>query len=218
MLGLAALLLLAVGVAIGRRTTESLPPEARPAVTVTLPAPPAASRQSESQPPNRRSSAHARTPDGAVAAASKYLDALSGPAILDSTTVRTTLTEIASSGSREGLIRAYAAAAEQARAHLGVGAGAPVLFRTTPVGYRVDGFHRNAATVSIWRVGIVASGGTVEPQQSWRTETVALVWERGAWKVDAVRSLPGPTPPLAGRATPSTELLPAVQRFREFRP
>lgn len=216
-MGLAALLLLAVGVAIGRRTTGSERPEARPAVTITLPATP--SRQSESETPrDSRPRGYARTPEGAVAAATAYVDALGGPAILDPAAVRRTLSAIASSASRDGLVRAYASAARQARESLGVRTPSDPLLvlRTTPLGYRIDGFHREAATVSIWRVGIVGSGRTVEPRQSWRTETVSLTWEDGTWKLDAVRSSPGPTPPLAGKTTTPAELFAAVQRFTEF--
>jgi hypothetical protein len=69
----------------------------------------------------------------------------------------------------------------------------------------------------IWRVGIVGSGATVQPQQSWRTETVSLVRESGDWKVAAFASEPGPTPPLTAPA-PSTvgDLFTSIPRFEEF--
>lgn len=218
---LVAILLLAVGVAIGRRTGTS-GSEARPTVTVTVSAAEAgtgSSAEESASTPNPQPSGFARTPEGAVAAATAYVAALGGPAILDPAAVRTTITAIASAGSRDDLVRAYELAAAQARERLGVGTSSDpvVVLRTAPVGYRVDGFHRRAATVSIWRVGIVGSGATVEPRQSWRTETVSLVWEDGTWKVDAVRSSPGPTPPLAGpAATPPAELFAAIPRFEEF--
>ena len=93
-----------------------------------------------------------------------------------------------------------------------------LILRAVPVGYRIDRFTRDAATVSLWRVGIVGSGATVEPQQSWRTETVSLVWERGGWKVASFRSSPGPTPPLApSAATPASELFATVPEFEELK-
>jgi hypothetical protein len=206
-LGLAAVLLVALGVAIGRRSTEPGQPEARPAVTVTVPA-----LEQETH-----AAGDVRIPEGAASAATDYLAALGGPAILDPAAVRRTLTAFASAGSRDDLVRAYEAAAAGAREQLGVGTDTDtaVVLRTVSVGYRIDGFHRGAATVSIWRVGIVGSGA-VAPRQSWRTETLSLVWEDGAWKVDAVRSTPGPTPPLAGTATTPAELFAAIPRFEEF--
>lgn len=218
-LGLAMILLLAVGVAIGRRTSGQAPSDARRAVTVTAPAPGQESRQPESETrADAKRSGYAPTPEGAVAAAAAYVSALGGPAILDPAAMRTTLATMASSRSRDDLVRAYETAAAQARKRLGVGTTSdPVVLRTVSVGYRIDGFHRRAATVSVWRVGIVGSGATVEPRQSWRTETVSLVWEDGTWRIDAVRSSPGPTPPLAGpAATPPADLFAAIPRFEEF--
>ena len=218
-LGLAAILLLAVGAGIGRRTARQAPSDARQAVTVTVADSAQQSRQPESQArTGTKRSGYARTPEGAVDAATAYVAALGGPAVLDPAAIRRTLAVVASSASRDDLVRAYEVAAVQARERLGVGTtSTPVVLRTTPVGYRIEGFQRRAATVSIWRVGIVGSGATVEPRQSWRTETVSLVWEDGTWKVDAVRSSPGPTPPLAGpAATPPADLIAAIPTCDEF--
>jgi hypothetical protein len=128
------------------------------------------------------------------------------------------LTKIVSAASRNELVSAYRTAAVQARGQLGVAnASDPSLvLRTAAVGYRIDGFQRNAATVSLWRVGIVGGRSTVEPHQSLRTETVSLVWQDGTWKIDAVRSSPGPTPPLAGVPTEYAELATAIPTFAEF--
>lgn len=162
---------------------------------------------------------YARTEDGAVAAAAAYVRRLTGPGMLDARVVRTTLAGIASAQSRDDLGEAYELAAAQARERLGIGTTPEpaVVLRAAPVGYRVDGFHRDAATVSVWRVGIVGTSTTLEPRQSWRTETVSLVWERDTWKIDAVRSATGPTPPLAGPpASPASDLFAAVPTFEEF--
>ncbi|MGH3001670.1 MAG: hypothetical protein ACRDM1_03210 [Gaiellaceae bacterium] len=92
-----------------------------------------------------------------------------------------------------------------------------VIVRAAPVGYRIDSFGARSAAISIWRVGIVGSGATVQPQQSWRTERVDLVWEHGTWKVASFSSSPGPTPPLSTAApTPSGDLFSTVPGFEEF--
>jgi hypothetical protein len=81
----------------------------------------------------------------------------------------------------------------------------------------VDEFGREEATVSIWRVGIVASDPTVEPQQAWRTQTVSLVWEDEAWKIASFGSVPGPTPALdITSVSPPADLFASVPRFEEF--
>ena len=127
---------------------------------------------------------------------------------------------IASTQARAGLISAYEQAAAQARERLGLGTvPAPVvILRAAPVGYRVESYSQGSAAISIWRVGIVGSGATVDPQQSWATERVNLVWQHGAWRVAAFSSTPGPTPPLPTTVTTTsrTELFRAVPAFQEF--
>ena len=215
--GLVALLLFALGIAIGRRSGSSAT-EAAPPTTVTVAAGGAETSGETVPPPGGRSSGYARTREGAVAAAADYLAALNGRVILDPAVVRRTLAPISTADAQESLARAYATAATQLRQQLGVGTVPEpvVVVRAAPVGYRVAGFARDAATVSIWRVGVVGSGATVEPQQSWRTETVALVWEGGTWKIASLRSAPGPTPPLAGAPTPPAQLFASVPEFEEF--
>ena len=215
-LGLAAVLLFTIGMAIGRQGDSpeaASPPAATVTVTEATPAPRAAKATD-------RAAGFARTRDGAVSAAAAYVGLLDGRVLLDPAALSRRLAEIASSEARDGLVRAYVAAAEQARKQLGVGTAPEpvVILRASPVGYRVDRFAPTAATVSIWRVGIVGSGATAEPQQSWRTETVSLVWQDNAWKVAALRSEPGPTPPLPSSAARSeaAELFRSIPEFEEF--
>jgi hypothetical protein len=209
--GVGAVALVALGVAIGSRIV-STPRAVATTVTVTATTP-------AGQPP-LRPAADSRTRAGAVAAASSYVSELDGRALLNSTRLRTIIGRIASSDARAQLVAAYEQATSQARERLGVNTvPAPVVIvRAAPVGYRIDGFSNGAATISIWRVGIVGSGATVEPQQSWRTETVALTWEGGRWKVASFSSSPGPTPPLSTAASPTSpgDLFAAVPQFEAF--
>ena len=217
-LGLAGILLLAIGAAIGSRASPE--PDAVGTHTVTVSTPEAKAKAVAGKPARGGSgSGYDRTPDGAAAAATAYIGALDGAAILDEPRLRKTLASITSAESLDGLVRAYEQAARQTRVRLGVGTlpEPVVILRTVPVGYRIDRFTPDAATVSLWRVGIVGSGATIEPQQSWRTETVSLAWEGENWKVASFRSSPGPTPPLAASApTPAGELFVAVPEFEEF--
>jgi hypothetical protein len=204
---------------IGRRTAGSDRGSAPPTATVTATAPTETHRQANGgRPPRLRAHSYARTSEGAAAAATAYLSALSGPILLDPDSVSRRLTKIVSAASRDELVSAYRTAAVRARGQLGVASASDpsLVLRAAAVGYRVDGFQRGAATVSLWRVGIVGGPSTVEPHQSWRTETVSLVWEGDTWKIDAVRSSPGPTPPLAGVPTGYAELATAIPTFAEF--
>jgi hypothetical protein len=213
---LGAVLLFAIGMAVGRQgdSPEAASPP-RETVTVTETTPTARPARTTDKP-----AGFARTREGAVSAAAAYVDSLDGRILLDPSALSRRVSEIASSEAREDLVRAYVAAAEQARKQLGVGTAPEpvVIIRASPVGYRVDRFTPVGATVAIWRVGIVGSGATAAPQQSWRTETVSLVWEDKTWKVAGLGSETGPTPALPSSAATSeaAELFTAIPEFEEF--
>jgi hypothetical protein len=212
LLALGATALVALGVAIGSRVAA--PTGAVTATAVIAPPPKAAPTPAR---PNARRSG--RTAVGAVAAAAAAVEALDGPAVLEPNRIGRLVKQLAASGARGGLARAYEQGAAQARARLATNSvPAPVvILRAVLVGYRLDSFTPSAATVAVWRVGIVGSGATVQPQQSWRTETVSLVWEEGDWKVASFASTPGPTPPLPNvGATAIGDLFTEIPRFREF--
>ena len=215
-LGFGAVLLFAIGMAVGRQSESPEAVQPSTATVTVTEATPAARPAKEADKP----AGFARSRHGAVSAAAASIGSLDGRTLLDPTTLRQRLTDITSSEAREGLILAYVAAAKQARKQLGIGTAPEpvVILRASPVGYRVDRFAPTAATISIWRVGIVGSGATAEPQQSWRTETVSLVWEHETWKVAALRSEPGPTPPLPSSAAMSeaADLFASLPEFEEF--
>jgi hypothetical protein len=211
---IAAIVLLAIGVAIGSRVHS--PTEAAPPATITTA--PETSKQRASGRPTPPTPT--RTPAGAVAAAARSITAFDGDVLLEATRLRAVVARVASLAARPRLLAAFAEASAQTRAKLGADTvPRPVIvLRSVPVGYRVERFSRDQATVAIWYVGIVGSGATVQPQQSWRTQLVSLVWEDGAWKVSSFASSPGPTPPLSTSdiAQAPGELFTAIPRFEEF--
>jgi hypothetical protein len=209
--GTAALALLALGIGIGSRiATPGRGTSPRPATGSAIP-------RSRTPPPPR--ARPARTQEGAVAAAASAVELLDGPALLDATRIRRLVGRIAAASARSTLERAYVQGAVEVRARLAVDSvPAPVvILRSALVGYRVDSYTPSSAEVAIWRVGIVGSGASIEPQQSWRTETVSLVWEHG-WKVTSFASTAGPTPPLPQAAEPSRpgHLFAEIPRFEPF--
>ena len=206
--------LLALAIAIGSRITSPHAPSTSSAAPVA-----------ELGRPGGRSGGSAsatstRSPAGAVAAAARSITAFDGDVLLEPARLRAVVVRIASRASRPQLLAAFAEASAQTRAKLGADtAPKPVIvLRSVPVGYRVERFSPGGATVSVWYVGIVGSGATVPPQQSWRTQVVSLVWEAGAWKVSSFASSPGPTPPLTSGevAQEPGDLFSAIPRFEEF--
>jgi hypothetical protein len=212
-LGVAALALLGIGVVIGTHlvSTRSLPVVQATTVTVR-----------SGTPARRRPAATTPTPTrtGAVAAAAHAITAFNGDVLLDPSRLQQLVMRIASAGSRTQLTAAFEQARTETRSKLGAGTvPAPVIvLRSVPVGYRLERFSTSHATVAVWYVGIVGSGATVEPQQSWRTEVVSLVWENRTWKVSSFRSADGPTPPLSTAEIPASpgQLFDAIPRYDEF--
>jgi hypothetical protein len=211
----AVALALAIGILIGSRIASRGEPA--PRVVEQPAAPPTGARH---EPGRRAPTPAAHTRAGAVVAAARSITAFAGNVLLEPSRLRSLVGQIASSGSRTQLIEAFEGASAQTRAKLGAGTvpRPVILLRAVPLGYRVEHYSTDEARIAVWYVGIVGSGATVQPQQSWRTQTVNLVWERGGWKVSRFASSPGPTPALstAGAAEPPGELFAAIPRFQEF--
>src|SRR5262249_51516914 len=151
--------------------------------------------------------------------AARSITAFGGNVLLEPSRLRALVARIASNASRARLIDAFVDASSQTRTTLGVDTvpRPAIVLRAAPVGYRIERYPPAPATIAVWYVGIVGSGATVQPQQSWRTETVGLVWEHGAWKVDSFASAAGPTPALsAADSEPPGGLFAAIPSFREF--
>jgi hypothetical protein len=210
---LAALTLVAIGIAIGSRIAS--PESTQRAANTT-----SVSSQDRARGTRATAALPARTRAGAVAAAALAITAFDGDVLLNTARLRAVVDNIASTASRTRLTDAFIQASAQTRAKLAADTvPRPVIvLRSIPVGYRIEQFSRHEAKVAIWYVGIVGSGATVEPQQSWQTQIVSLVWERRAWKVSMFESSSGPTPPLspAGAAEPPGDLFAVIPRFEEF--
>jgi hypothetical protein len=212
----ATVALIGIGIAIGSRIAAPRQATQPHAVMTTT----AAGSTSPAARSRRAVAAPTPTRAGAAAAAAHSITAFDGDVLLHPQRLRAVVARIASAESRAQLAAAFDEASDQTRAKLGAGtAPAPVIvLRSVPVGYRIERFSDNSARVAIWYVGIVGSGATVQPQQSWRTQIVSLVWENGAWKVSSFRSSAGPTPPLSTAAVPGSagELFATIPHFQEF--
>jgi hypothetical protein len=213
-LAAAALALIGIGIAIGSHIA-SPPKVAAPRAITTI-----AVTTTNAAPSPRPLPSPEPTRAGAVVSAARSITAFDGDVLLHPTRLRAVVARIASTDSRAELTAASDEASAQTRAKLGAGtAPAPlIVLRSVPVGYRIEQFSKSGATVAVWYVGIVGSGATVQPQQSWRTQVVSLVWENGVWKVNSFRSSAGPTPPLSTAEVPGSagELFATVPRFQEF--
>ncbi len=209
-----ALVLVGIGFAVGTGITSSRRTTATSIVTVTV------TNAARTPPGHHAPASPVPTRASAVAAAAQSITAFDGRVLLDPSRVEAVVKRIASAESRASLLSAFEQASAQTREKLGAGtAPSPVIvLRSIPVGYRVVRYSARQATVDVWYVGIVGSGATVQPQQSWRTQDVSLVWENNAWKVSSFGSTDGPTPPLSTAEIPGTpaQLFGSIPLFKEF--
>jgi hypothetical protein len=210
-----ALIVLALGIVIGTRI-------ASPGSSTRVVTEHAARSVRAAQAPGRptastRTGAH--TEAGAVVAAARSITAFAGTVLLEPARLRQVVARIASTRSRVQLTEAFEEASAQTRAKLGADTvpRPVILLRAVPLGYLIERYSPAEATVAVWYVGIVGSGAAVQPQQSWRTQTVSLVWEQIGWKVDSFASSAGPTPALATtQAEAPGALFTAIPRFHQF--
>jgi hypothetical protein len=95
--------------------------------------------------------------------------------------------------------------------------GAHAVFLGLPIAYRVLSYDGSRAVIKSWGVAVAASNTGLEPSANWGTTTTTAVWHDGDWKVDEVRSEPGPVP--AGTSTPSraSPFIEALARMNALR-
>lgn len=217
-LAIAALVVLAMGVVIGSRIGSHDSPATGSA--------PARQTSSDIRPATTPAPSpdHAivteRTEAGAVDAAAAALLAFDTDVVFDDQRLEATVAAVAARDFQLPLLESYRQGATLLRERLAVDSvPRPVFFVTTaPVGYRVERYSDDAATIAVWNVGVIGSGATLQPQQSWSTQHVSLRWEDDAWKVTGFKSEPGPTPPLgrADTAAAPSELFETVPTFKAF--
>jgi hypothetical protein len=243
---LLAVVLFLGGLLVGRaitRTTAAGPPAAAPATTAVTPASGGVATPGTAATPQAQAGAAAasrvgpqrvvdgvpvgyqHSEQGAVAAAANYAKVLSSELILDRTSRRAAVAALAAPETLARQQRALDLAVAQLAKGLGTSGASPadgtVLLRAVPVGWRLEEYTGNRATVAIWVTSVLGSlngpSGGVPVQEGWGTTTVQLRWARGDWKQLQSTNVPGPTP-IADAATPTapSRLIPEAQDFKEF--
>src|SRR4051794_21410138 len=165
----------------------------------------------------------ARSPNGAVAALLNYATTLGDPRVLLQPTRRDRVLSIVATRSYAATFQGPSAAALEAarRGPLGrdLVSGAQSAYLASPIAYRVVSYTRDRAVIQGWGVAVVASAAGVKPQATWGTTLTTARWERGDWRIDAVRSDDGPVPGLAPGQAPSaaSDFLTRLGGFRGVR-
>jgi hypothetical protein len=152
---------------------------------------------------------YTRTPEGAVAAATNYVQALSGPLILADPETEEEQLQV--------LTESAPAIAQSLRLPTDGAAGTNLLLQTVPVRVRLDRYDADSATVSIWQTSLGGTTAGVPVLQRWGTTTVELRWVSDDWKQVSTRSAAGPVP-LADDAQPTaaSELIGTLEEYEEY--
>ena len=129
------------------------------------------------------------TERSAVETATAFLSSMTLDVLLDVERRRSVLTLYAESSARRALERLYARENDRVASSY---RRPPRVARAALLGYRIDGFDRRAATVSLWAASIGGSGN-YEPSTGWSTTTVDLVWSERRWRITGVKEEPGPS-------------------------
>ncbi len=151
------------------------------------------------------------TREGAVRSAVSALYRLTLPAVLDRKAFDASLRSLAAPSSA-GQVRATFGATDPAL--IAAFAERPRLLRGAPLGYRIERYTTDAASVAIWNVAVAATR-RYGVQVQWRTLVVDLAWTRSGWRVTggSGRGGPGPARSVEGLAAAAAtfEPLPHAQ-------
>ena len=140
---------------------------------------------------------------GAVQAATRYLAELSAAGVSGSGRARRVV-EAATTGSLQAkLLKALPGVAGAIQARL-TGSRSADVFAGWPLGFRVERFAASQAMVALWHLDVGASSALELMTAQYTTTTYSLRWINGMWRVYAVSSVPGPTPPSA--SAPAVEV------------
>lgn len=165
----------------------------------------------------------ARSPEGAVAAATSYLTTLSErlmalPPPAREAALRRMLSPGAPGDLTAQLGRATASIDGARRAAAGGKGASRAFIRNLPVAYRVRAFTDERASVVVWSNAVWVIDGIATPGQAWATTTLELVWAGDDWRLWSVASSDGPTPagPTMLPSSP-TELLDGLADYVGYR-
>lgn len=216
-----ALLLITLGMALGRASVpHRLPdsPDAAPPATPVGPGPKANV--------DGVGIGWQRSTDGAIAAATVYLVGINGRGyVAVAPTRRRIILAIADPDQRAELatkadevVRPEAPGEPFAAAFAEPKASA---WRLVPLGYRVESYADDSAVISVWAVQITAGVGSANAPATarWSTTTLPLRWVEDDWKLDvaAARSVPGPSPATAlGSQSGDLEVIATDSSFEEY--
>jgi hypothetical protein len=150
---------------------------------------------------DKRPAEAARDEGGAVRAAVAYTAASQRWLYLSDDDIAQAVTDIATPDAADRLASEVVEETRTARDELAQSPGR-VWWLVHPLASSVETYSQDEATVAVWTMTVLSASEVAMPQSAWMTVTVDLAWSGGAWRVDAVRDRPGPTPMTGPRDEP----------------
>ena len=139
-----------------------------------------------------------RTLDGAKAAAIAYLRLAEAIVSLDDAEAARLQREASSSTAADGLVAELRRRLDALRRSFPEGTPA---FRVAPLAVRAAWRDADRVETEIWYVGVVIPRQSVAYEE-WRTSRYQFIWQRGAWRIEAESSEPGPRPSSQAQPVP----------------
>jgi hypothetical protein len=159
----------------------------------------------------------ARTPGGALAAATSYVRDAQRLFDLPADDRTIALRGIASRAATAAFVAQSQAELAEFDGIAARGQG-NLTWDVAVLATRTDAYTSQRAQVSIWRVGILSIGGLTAPIAEWATVVYELVWERDDWRIWSETQTAGPTPAGHPDEPPSTpeQLQTALAGFTRY--
>ena len=200
----------------------------------------AAPQSSSTNTPTGSADRTARSRGGAVNAAARYATLLAQVFPLDADRARSVIADAASDDARARLTAAIDAnlppLQEQSTAIEGTTTYRQAVLATRLVSYSADTPTRSGsnqqspaaagarARVKVWTLLTVSQTPAADVHNatnaigSFGTVSLALVWERGAWRIDDSTTVDGPSPLIDGRPSTGAQVDSALNGFTDWRP
>ena len=158
------------------------------------------------------------TPDHALAAGVGDATLLARLFPLEPTAARAVLAGVASDAHRDALVAAAAAELAPLQRQVAVLPGTPV-YRESVLAAQLAAYTPPTASVATWVMLTVGQAGVDDnATATFATVTVTLVFEHGAWKLDATSETPGPSPEVHDAPTSVDALVARLAGFADWRP
>jgi hypothetical protein len=155
---------------------------------------------------------------GALAAAVQYATLLSRLFPQNRADAERTVADTASEGYRPTLVAAVDSQLVPLQRQA-VRLPGQTVYRQSVLATRVDTYSAGRAGVSVWVLAVLGQAGQqANPMASFNTFTLALVWQRRAWRLDGTGQRSGPTPLTDRPPQSEADFDAALAGFTDWRP